>query len=184
MITLKYRTLYADPPWPESGGGKKIRGANRHYDLMSVREIMDQAGYVDTITEDDAHLYLWVTNNYLPAGLEVMKAWGFRYVTKITWVKDANFGIGQYYRGRTEDCLFGVKGSLPYRETKGKRGQGETVIFTRRSRHSEKPERMREMIEVVSYPPYFEMFARRRFPGWNVSGNEAPEAFENEGKLL
>lgn len=136
------------------------------------------------MTETDAHLYLWVTNNYIPAGLEVMAAWGFRYITKITWVKDAGFGIGQYYRGRTEDCLFGVKGNLPYRTNGGKRGQGETVIFTKPGEHSEKPARMREMIEVVSWPPYLEMFARRRYPGWEVMGNEAPSQLISEGKLL
>lgn len=27
----KYKTIYADPPWPEQGGGKIKRGADRHY---------------------------------------------------------------------------------------------------------------------------------------------------------
>ena len=35
-----YRTLYADPPWPERGGGKIKRGADRHYALMPVAEIL------------------------------------------------------------------------------------------------------------------------------------------------
>ena len=26
-----YSTVLADPPWPESGGGKVKRGADRHY---------------------------------------------------------------------------------------------------------------------------------------------------------
>jgi hypothetical protein len=29
----KYRTIYIDPPWPERGGGKIKRGADRHYSL-------------------------------------------------------------------------------------------------------------------------------------------------------
>lgn len=181
---MKYKTIYADPPWPEYGGGQIKRGADRHYPLMSVREIIDLSKTVAELTEPDAHLYLWVTNNYLPAGLEVMGAWGFRYVTKITWVKDAGFGIGQYYRGRTEDCLFGVRGNPGYKAINGKRGQGETVIFTRPGEHSQKPARMREMIEAVSFPPYLEMFARRRYPGWDVTGNEAPSSYLNEGRLL
>jgi N6-adenosine-specific RNA methylase IME4 len=175
----KYRTIYADPPWPESGGGKLHRGANRHYSLMTVSQIRQLSTMIEGLTEPDAHLYLWVTNNFLPAGLDVMKTWGFRYVTKITWVKDANFGIGQYYRGRTEECLFGVKGTLPYKIVNGKRRQGETVIFTRPGEHSEKPERMR-----VSYGPYIELFARRKYPGWDVWGLEAPEKDITEGKLI
>lgn len=68
----KYKTIYADPPWPEYGGGKIKRGADRHYQLMSVKEIMSLP--VSNISEDNAHLYLWVTNSFLPSGLEVMKA--------------------------------------------------------------------------------------------------------------
>ena len=181
---MKYKTIYADPPWPESGGGKVHRGANRHYQLMTVKQIKELSSMVDDLAEPNAHLYLWVTNNFLPAGLEVMKAWGFRYVTKVTWVKDANFGIGQYYRGRTEDCLFGVKGMLPYKVIDGHQGQGETVIFTRPGEHSQKPARMREMIETVSYPAYIELFAREKYPGWDVWGLEAPEKDITEGKLL
>ena len=30
----KYRVIYADPPWPEYGGGKIKRGADRHYPFI------------------------------------------------------------------------------------------------------------------------------------------------------
>ena len=36
----KYKTIYADPPWPEYEGGKIKRGADRHYNLMTIKEIM------------------------------------------------------------------------------------------------------------------------------------------------
>ena len=60
----KYKTIYIDPPWEERGGGKIKRGADRHYNLMSldeiaafpIKELADPAG---------CHLYLWVTNNFL-----------------------------------------------------------------------------------------------------------------------
>ena len=78
----KYKTIYADPPWPEYGGGKIKRGADRHYNLMTIKEIMSLP--IQDICAENAHLYLWVTNNYLPAGLDVMKAWGFTYKTMIT----------------------------------------------------------------------------------------------------
>ena len=35
----KYKTIYADPPWPEKGGGKIKRGADKHYNLMTIKEI-------------------------------------------------------------------------------------------------------------------------------------------------
>ena len=172
MIDLphkKYKTIYADPPWPEYGGGKIKRGADKHYRLMSVKEIMSLS--VSNISEDNAHLYLWVTNNYLPAGLEVMKAWGFTYKTTITWGKD-RFGLGQYFRGQTEHCLFGVRGNLPYKIDDGKRQQGRTLILALRTEHSRKPEEMRQMIEKVSYEPYIELFAREQAVGWDAWGDE------------
>jgi N6-adenosine-specific RNA methylase IME4 len=119
----QYKTIYADPPWAEYGGGKIKRGADNHYPLMKTKDII--ALPVPSICENNAHLYLWVTNNFLPDGLEVMKAWGFQYKTIITWTKD-RIGLGQYFRGITEQCLFGVKGNLSYKMLDGKRQQGKT----------------------------------------------------------
>ncbi len=167
---MRYRTIYADPPWLERGGGKSKRGADKHYKLMHTAEIM--ALNVPSICEPDAHLYLWVTNNFLKDGLKVMEAWGFRYVTMITWFKD-KAGLGQYYRGITESCLFGVKGKLPYKlDENGKRCQGLTGFTAPKTVHSRKPAEMRQMIEWVSYGPYIELFAREPHPGWDVWGNE------------
>lgn len=176
--TQKYKTLYIDPPWPERGGGKIKRGADRHYRLMSldeiaalpVRELADPEG---------CHLYLWVTNNYLKAGLDLINKWGFEYVTTITWLKDRP-GLGQYYRGLTEHCLFAVtKKRLPYKYElqltgEKKRCQGVTGIYEPKTVHSRKPGSMRKMIERVSYAPRLELFAREAFPGWDRWGNEAP----------
>lgn len=173
---MKYHTIYADPPWLERGGGKIKRGADRHYPLMKTSEIM--ALDIASICENDAHLYLWVTNNFIPDGLKVMEAWGFRYVTTITWMKDRQ-GLGQYFRGITEHCLFGVKGHLPYKlDENGKRCQGLTGFTAPRTEHSRKPEDMRAMIRRVSYGPYVELFAREPHEGWDVWGNEVEPDIE------
>lgn len=180
MISLpfpdgSFNTIYSDPPWPAYGGGIKggRRGANRHYQLMSVKEIMAMGPEVRRIAGDNCHLYLWMTNTYLPDALKVMESWGFDYKTIITWLKDRK-GLGQYFRGKTEHCLFGVRGVLPYRFRKdGKRAQGVTGFVAPRQEHSVKPEEMVKMIELVSHPPYLEMFARRPREGnWQVWGNE------------
>lgn len=168
----KYQIIYADPPWSESGGGKIRRGADRHYPLMKTKEIIELD--VPSITAENAHIYLWVTNNFLKDGLKVMEAWGFKYKTMITWVKD-KIGLGQYFRGQTEHCLFGVKGNIPYKVVDGKRQQGTTVIHAPRRKHSQKPEEMRKLIEKVSDREGFnkiELFAREEHEGWDVWGNE------------
>lgn len=191
-----YACVMADPAWKERGGGQIKRGADRHYPLMSTEAIA--ALPVSSWAAADAHLYLWVTNNFLEDGLFVMNGWGFRYVTKIDWFKgdiddqqpveqmdDAHLqmGIGQYFRGVTESCLFGVRGSLPYRvRPDGKRAQGRTGFHAPRLEHSVKPEKFRAMVERVSVGPYLELFARRPAAGWDVWGNEvaSPSAAHND----
>lgn len=53
----KYKTIYADPPWPERGGGKIKRGADRHYPLMTVRDIA-ALPVQDLADPAGCHLYL------------------------------------------------------------------------------------------------------------------------------
>lgn len=168
---MKYKTIYADPPWMEHGSGKYKRGADRHYPLMKTRDIAAMP-VRDLIHPDGCHLYLWTTNNFLPDALEVVQAWGFAYVTMITWLKDRQ-GVGQYYRGITEHCIFArTPTRLPYKLLDGKRQQGTTGFFAPKGLHSVKPEQMRQMIERVSYAPRIELFARAPHEGWDVWGNE------------
>ncbi len=175
----RFATQLMDPPWPENGGGKCKRGADRHYPTMSVRSI-----YQTIVTcpvwrpADDAHLYMWVTNNYLPDGLRLMSDLGFRYVTNICWVKDKS-GLGQYFRGQHELMLFGVRGD-GYAVRTGQRDlttvedslADDILIGHTRGKHSAKPEVFRELIEARSKGPYVEIFARSKRPGWTVWGND------------
>ena len=170
----KYKTIYADPPWYEHGGGKIKRGADAHYSLIKTEDIA-VLPVRDLISTEGCHLYLWATNNHLKDAFYVIEAWGFEYVTTITWMKD-KMGLGQYFRGVTEHCLFGTtKKRLPYKMQDGKRQQGVTGFFAERTIHSRKPENMREMIEKVSYEPRIELFARQSVPGWDCWGLEAPD---------
>lgn len=168
---MLYKTILADPPWMERGGGKIKRGADRHYKLMTTKKIMELP--VASIADPaGCHLYLWTTNGFIPDAIDVMRSWGWRYVTCVTWAKD-RFGLGQYFRGQTEQCLFGVKGNIPYRiGENGKRAQGRTLISAPRQEHSKKPEALRQMIEKVSPGPYVELFARTEAPGWDVWGDQ------------
>lgn len=169
---MKYKTIYADPPWFERGGGQIKRGADRHYPLLKTSEIMKLPVRDLYDPDEGCHLYLWTTNNFLPDALEVVKAWGFQYVSMITWLKDKQ-GLGQYFRGLTEHCIFArTNKTMPYKMLDGKRQQGVTGFYEAKSEHSAKPETMRSMIERVSYAPRIELFARDQHEGWDVWGNE------------
>ena len=176
-----YRTVYLDPPWPESGGGKIKRGADKHYNLMTVSDILNLP--IPELSDENCHIYLWVTNNYLPSGLMCLKEWGFRYVTNRAWIKD-KIGLGQYFRGQHELLLFGIKGKLPYKSSGNftrSKSNVSSVIHAKRTEHSRKPPIYLD-IEKISYPPYIELFARERYEGWDVWGDESPDLIQKKIK--
>jgi len=160
MPDKKYKTILADPPW-KSGKGWGW-GAGKYYKLMTTSDICQL--YVPS--ENDAHLYLWSPNGMIEAALIVMKAWGFNQKTIITWCKP-NSIFGYYFKGQTEQLLFGVKGRLPPNSRKE-----TTRLDAPNRRHSQKPIEMYRKIMAVSPPPYLELFAREKTPGWDVWGNE------------
>ena len=166
---MSFKTILIDPPWYEKGAGKVKRGADRWYDLMKTPEIIDTILNCEQYRPDESgcHLYLWVTNNFLPDGLKVISSLGFRYITNIVWVKD-RIGLGQYFRGLHELTLFAVMGKLMTKE------KLPTVIREKKRKHSEKPRKMYELIEKASYSPRLEMFARTHREGWTAWGMEVP----------
>lgn len=166
---LTFPTILADPPWDvlQRGG----RGAHLHYSLMTVDEIA--ALPVGRLANDDAHLWLWVTNASLFSGQVVMTAWGFTYRSCLTWAKPG-LGLGSYYlRNNTEHLLLGTKGRAPILF----RSQ-PTWLFAPKQEHSHKPEEQYAVIERCSPGPYLELFARRKRPGWQVWGNEVASDVE------
>ncbi|MBI5510488.1 MAG: methyltransferase [Deltaproteobacteria bacterium] len=166
-FAAEYRCIAADPPWPERGGGRIKRGADRHYKLLRPHEIISTilgAGVWRPAL--NCHLWLWATNNHLPDALFVMAALGFRYVTNAVWAKD-RAGLGQYLRGRHELLLFGVRGRLPSQSRRC-----STLIEAKRGRHSQKPLAAFQLIEAVSPGPRLEMFARSLRDGWDCWGDE------------
>jgi N6-adenosine-specific RNA methylase IME4 len=178
-----YRTIYADPPWAEIGGGQICRGAQGHYGVMKQADLLTLASQIRRISAPAAHLYLWVTNNFLEDGLELTKAWGFDYKTLITWAKD-RFGIGQYFRGQTEQCIFAVRGVLPFKVKDDKRQQGTTLVTAPRLDHSEKPAQMREYVERVSYEPRLELFGRKVPAEWDAIGLELEDVCQMKSETL
>jgi N6-adenosine-specific RNA methylase IME4 len=131
---------------------------------------------VKSILAPNAHLYLWVPNALLPDGLEVMSAWGFRYISNIVWAKRRKDGgpdgrgVGFYFRNVTELLLFGVHGSM--RTLQPGRSQ-VNMIETRKREHSRKPDEQYDLIESCSPGSYVELFARNARTGWTVWGDES-----------
>lgn len=178
----KFTTIVADPPWQFTNRTGKVAPEHKRlnrYETLTLDDIKSIP--VASITNDTAHLYLWVPNALLPEGLEVMKAWGFKYKSNIIWYKirkdggPDGRGVGFYFRNVTEILLFGVKGKNA-RTLKAGRTQ-TNIISTRKREHSRKPDEQYNIFENCSSAPYLEMFSRGKRKGWTCWGNQAEEYF-------
>ena len=182
-----YRTIVADPPWryrTSSGLTTRTRGdgsfapeAARNYPTMTVTEVA--ALPVREWVDDNAHLYLWITNPLIFEARPIVEAWGFEYVTLLTWRKLGTLGMGYYFRGDTEHVVFAIRGAAPIPPAKRER----SWFAAANTGHSRKPDLFYELVERVSPGPYLELFARRRRYGWDVWGNEAPEFAASQAEM-
>lgn len=172
-----YQVVYADPPWRyrskspttskrPSGMGVSLT-PDYYYKTMSLGDIKNLP--VGEITDSDGVCFLWTTNPMLREGLEVLEAWGFEYITTITWHKTNGKGPGYWFRGHTEHLLFGKKGKVKSFRSMISNFQAHKTV-----RHSEKPALFRRIIETVTptLNPKIELFARERCSGWSCWGHE------------
>lgn len=178
----KFSTILADPPWQFQNRTGKMAPEHKRlsrYPTMTLEEI--KVLPVDAITEDTAHLYLWVPNALLAEGLQVMECWGFKYKTNLIWYKTRKDGgpdrrgVGFYFRNVTEVILFGVKGKNARTLQPGR--TQENIIVQRKREHSRKPDEQYNLIETCSWGPYLELFARGNRQGWHCWGNQAGDYY-------
>lgn len=175
----KYSIIYADPPWNFRNWSEKgaDRNASRHYPTMEKTAI--QSLPVQEICEKDCLLFLWVTAPCLIEGIELIKAWGFKYKTiAFTWIKqnknsDGIFrGMGYYTRSNAEFCLLATRGKVLERRSHSV----SSVVISHIEQHSKKPDAVRDrIVELMGDIPRIELFARSAAPGWDCWGNEAPQ---------
>jgi N6-adenosine-specific RNA methylase IME4 len=171
----RYGVIVADPEWrfePYSRETGMDRAADNHYPTSPAEVIADRD--VASIAADDCVLFLWATVPMLPAALEVMNAWGFRYCSHAMWDK-IHIGTGYWFRNRHELLLVGTRGDIP---APAMGTQFPSVIAIARKEHSEKPEQFLELIEQY-FPTLPKIELNRRGAaraGWDAWGNEALEA--------
>lgn len=182
-MNKRWRTIVVDPPWPYrqkftdpgalwSKKRKKGKGAAANYPSMTMAQLRDLP--IGEWAEPDAHLYLWVTNQFLEEGLALAQEWGFVQKTLLTWVKKG-LRMGFYFRNNTEHVIFAVRGRLRTRQrNEGTWFQGNIPA----RRHSAKPESFYDLVERMSPGPYLDVFARRHRLNWECYGNEVYSAIE------
>lgn len=179
----KFGTVLADPPWQFQNRTGKVAPEHKRlnrYGTMTLDEICQLP--VEQISDEPAHLYLWVPNALLPDGLRVMDAWGYRYISNIVWHKvrkdggSDGRGVGFYFRNVTEILLFGVRGKNARTLPPGR--SQVNMIQSRKREHSRKPDEQYDIIQSCSWGPRIELFSRGERKGWTVWGNQADESYK------
>lgn len=176
----KYKIILCDPPWSYHNynyahtltGQKAKRGVVKEYPTMSVDEIASLP--IESVASDDSVLLLWSTPPLLPEALCVISSWGFKYLTKaFCWVKSYEksgklfWGMGNWTRSNTEDCLLAVRGK-PRRVS----ASVHQIVQYPVGSHSTKPPIVRDLIvRLMGDVPRIELFSRDRVEGWDCVGN-------------
>lgn len=168
-----YRCVLADPPWSfvtRSAKGQTVKSPSHHYSVMSLDDI--RALPVGTVAARDSFLALWVTWPFLPAGLDLIKAWGFTYSSGGAWAKQSRtgkswaFGTGYRFRSASEVLLLASRGSPKWLS----RSERNLWVAPIRS-HSQKPEEVRDMLRRATEGPRLELFANDVSPGFDAWGD-------------
>jgi N6-adenosine-specific RNA methylase IME4 len=183
-----YRAILADPPWPYALRSEKgyAKSPEAQYQTMSLDEI--KALPVAQLAARRCVLVMWTTWPHIMLAGEVMKAWGFEYKTGGPWVKrtaggKATFGTGFLYRSASEAFITGTRGNA-FSGSRSIRNLIETgdelfrnldgwEIDALRREHSRKPDEMRTHVDqIVAGGPACELFAREKWAGRDVWGDE------------
>lgn len=165
----KYGCIYADPPWKYSNKATRANVEAIYDGTMDIAAL--KAMRVEDLAADDAHLHLWTTNAFMPYAFGLMEKWGFEYRSCFVWVKP-QMGIGNYWRVSHEFMLLGIRGDA-------KRFNNHSQMSWRsidRTKHSAKPDEIRDTLRLVSPGPYLELFGRKAVSGWDVFGNQIETA--------
>jgi N6-adenosine-specific RNA methylase IME4 len=172
----KFRCVEVDPPWQyQDNLPGKGRGATKHYRTLTVAEVAMLP--IPDLAEDDAHLWVWTTNQFMRETFSLIEHWGFTFKAPLTWGKTTDdglrprIGMGHYLRNNTEHCFMAVRGKLPALSPRNV----PSYFLAPRGRHSHKPDEAYRIIRRVSPGPYLSLFQRTPREEFVIWGDQAPE---------
>ena len=173
----KYSIIYADPPWKQSRGGKKLvrensSGKPLEYPTISLEEIKEHLRQATSLTTENSVLFLWTIDKYLFEAQKIAEDLGYKLHARMIWNKVTGIPAAFTIRYGHEYLLYMYKGKLlPI--AKEERGKIHTVFTEQVKRHSQKPKIAYEIIErLYPFTNRLEMYARNHREKWDCWGNE------------
>ena len=172
QTTIKpiYRTIVIDPPWPMQKIKREVAPNQVGFDYVTMSlEDIGKFPLSDFVSKQGCHLYLWTTQKYLPASIEILQKWGFNYIFTMVWHKNGGFQPFNLPQYNAEFVLFGKQGNLNFTTTKN----FFCAFKADRNGHSKKPDEFYDMVRRVSPEPRIDIFNRNKKEGFDSYGYEA-----------
>lgn len=201
-VDTPFITGVIDPPWPYTvapGKESKSEGtgilsgyvqnhdrAQNQYPTLSIEDL--SALPISNLI--GGYCLLWCVSPFLLQGLELLKKWGFEYITNLCWAKynlerirkgelsGGYGGVGYWFLGNHEFILLGKKPGFPSIRT------GQSSLFVeKKTKHSAKPPNIHRLCESFFPGPYVELFARGcNFDRtkWTLFGNATTQMPDDE----
>lgn len=183
---MTFDIIYADPPWSYYYNARNWSiAAEKEYPTMSLEDLKKLN--IKNISSKQSMLFLWSTGPKIPTAIQLMQSWGFNYRSvAFVWIKTRKDGAIIHGKGvratatkpNAEFCLFGTvcKKGRPITLLKENAKQ---IYLHPPLKHSEKPPIFRQAIEEMygNSVSKAELFARKKYTGWSVWGNEISNDF-------
>lgn len=178
-MKTSYSVIVADPPWAYYGDPNKDQAAGKHYNLLSLEEMLA----LNWPLAKPGVLFMWATSPRLDTALALGQGLGLFYRgISFVWVKTNRRGVPVGAQGvrpsivkPTTELVLAFSNIAKGRPMPLLSESVPQVVLAPRGRHSEKPRIVQDRItQLYGQVPKLEMFARERYDGWDAWGNELP----------
>ena len=125
-----------DPPWPIRRTEREVNPYEVGFDypVMALDEIAGLS--VGDMLADDAFVFLWTTQRFLPDAFPILAGWGVKYRFTMVWHNPGGFQVFNMPQFNGEFIVVGVKGNPQFLEAKA----FNAVFNAPRAGHSVKPD--------------------------------------------
>lgn len=161
----RYATVVIDPPW-DYDHEKLFSGMP--YEAMPMQDIQDLP--IPSVLQDDAFLFLWTVNRFVPEAIRLVGHWDCSYNLLMTWVK--NFGVKPPGNPsfNSEFVVVAKHGTPSWQDVR----EFRAASIWRKRGHSVKPPEFYDLLRRVTPGPRLDIFGRRAIGGFDSWGLESP----------